>query len=78
MLKNKIMRIIIKEIKEDGSELLVYLVDDNDTPLSANIIPKEDKMLEIQRLIKNNTIDDTIKHMKYNNYIHQYMRYEKN
>ena len=71
------MRIKIKEITEDGSQLLIYLVDDNDKALEANIFHKDEKDSEVQRLIKNNKITDTINQMKYNNYIHQYMRYEK-
>tara|TARA_R110000772_G_scaffold17946_3_gene49925 strand:+ start:98657 stop:98881 length:225 start_codon:yes stop_codon:yes gene_type:complete len=71
------MKIRIKEITEDGSQLLIYLMDENDMALEANIFSKEEKDEEVQRLIQNNEITDTINQMKYNNYIHQYMRYER-
>ena len=45
------MKIITKEIKEDGSESIVYLVDGNDTPLKAEIVNPERKRALINELL---------------------------
>lgn len=37
------MKIVSKEMKEDGSQSIVYLIDDNGNALNAEIVSKEDK-----------------------------------
>jgi hypothetical protein len=41
--KSKKMKIVSKEIKNDGSELIIYLVDDNGRPILAEIVDKTNK-----------------------------------
>lgn len=45
------MRILVKQIKEDNSESIVYLVDQNGNPLKAEIVNKEDKDLLINEML---------------------------
>jgi hypothetical protein len=45
------MKIITKEIKEDGSESIVYLVDENESPLKAEIVNPERKRALINELL---------------------------
>jgi rRNA maturation protein Rpf1 len=37
------MKIVSKEIKIDGSQSIVYLVDENGNPLKANIVSQDEK-----------------------------------
>ena len=37
------MKIVSKEMKKDGSQSIVYLVDDNGNPLNAEIVNNEQK-----------------------------------
>jgi hypothetical protein len=45
------MNIVCKEIKSDGSEFLIYLMDENGSPLKANIASKENKNWLINDLL---------------------------
>ncbi len=45
------MKIISKEIKEDGSEFIIYLADNNGNPLKADIVTEEDKNDTINNLL---------------------------
>lgn len=45
------MKIVSKEIKNDGSELIIYLVDDNGRPMLAEIVDKTNKDEIINELL---------------------------
>jgi hypothetical protein len=45
------MKIISKDIKEDGSQSIVYLVDENGSALKAEIVTQEDKSQLINDLL---------------------------
>lgn len=45
------MKIISKDIKEDGSQSIIYLVDENGTALKAEIVSQEDKSKLINDLL---------------------------
>tara|TARA_Y100000389_G_scaffold39193_1_gene33593 strand:- start:3840 stop:4070 length:231 start_codon:yes stop_codon:yes gene_type:complete len=45
------MKIISKEIKEDGSEFIIYLADNKGNPLKADIVTEEDKNDTINNLL---------------------------
>ena len=45
------MKIVSKEIKEDGSQSIVYLIDDNDKPLIASIVNSNEKSKLINDLL---------------------------
>lgn len=63
------MKIQIKEIVEDGSELLVYVLDDNKRPMIANIIPLSEREIEINRIIQEFNITQLVEMIRYNEYI---------
>ena len=76
------MKIVSKEIKEDGSKSIVYLIDDNDKPLKASIVNSNDKSKLINDLLAthftpedwvNNKEDllNNVIEMTYNEYINQ-------
>lgn len=76
------MKIVSKEIKEDGSQSIVYLIDDNDKPLKASIVNSNDKSKLINDLLAthftpedwvNNKEDllNNVVEMTYNEYINQ-------
>mgnify|MGYP003632312033 CR=1 FL=1 len=76
------MKIVSKEIKEDGSKSIVYLIDDNDKPLKASIVNSNDKPKLINDLLAtyftpedwvNNKEDllNNVVEMTYNEYINQ-------
>tara|TARA_B100001094_G_C17378315_1_gene415663 strand:- start:157 stop:387 length:231 start_codon:yes stop_codon:yes gene_type:complete len=76
------MKIVSKEIKEDGSQSIVYLIDDNDNPLKASIVNSNDKSKLINDLLAthftpedwvNNKEDllNNVVEMTYNEYINQ-------
>jgi hypothetical protein len=76
------MKIVSKEIKEDGSQSIVYLIDDNDNPLKASIVNSNDKSKLINDLLathftpedwvnnKENLLNNVVE-MTYNEYINQ-------
>ena len=45
------MKIISKDIKEDGSQSIVYLVDSNEKPLKAEIVDADRKKILINELL---------------------------
>ena len=45
------MKIVSKEMKRDGSQSIVYLVDDNGKPLNAEIVSNDDKKELINNLL---------------------------
>ena len=76
------MKIVSKQIKEDGSQSIVYLIDDNDKPLKASIVNSNDKSKLINDLLAthftpedwvNNKEDllNNVVEMTYNEYINQ-------
>ena len=76
------MKILSKEIKEDGSQSIVYLLDDNDKPLKASIVNSNEKTKLINDLLAthftpedwvNNKEDllNNVVEMTYNEYINQ-------
>ena len=76
------MKIITKEIKKDGSQSIVYLVDGNKTPLKAEIVNPERKRELINELLSeyftpedwvNNKEDllNNVVEMNYEEYINQ-------
>ena len=76
------MKIVSKEIKEDGSQSIVYLIDDNDNPLKASIVNSNEKSKLINDLLAthftpedwvNNKEDllNNVVEMTYNEYINQ-------
>ena len=76
------MKIVSKEIKEDGSQSIVYLIDDNDNPLKASIVNSNEKSKLINDLLathftpedwvnnKENLLNNVVE-MTYNEYINQ-------
>tara|TARA_Y100001938_G_C7975782_1_gene371683 strand:- start:317 stop:547 length:231 start_codon:yes stop_codon:yes gene_type:complete len=76
------MKILSKEIKEDGSQSIVYLLDENDKPLKASIVDSNEKSKLINELLAtyftpedwvNNKEDllNNVVEMTYNEYINQ-------
>jgi len=76
------MKIISKDIKADGSQSIVYLVDENGNPLKAEIVNPEGKRNLINNLLsehftpedwvnnKENLLDNVVE-MTYDEYINQ-------
>lgn len=55
------MKVVSKEIKNDGSELIVYLINDDGRPISAEIVDKKNKNEIINELlIKHFTPNDWV------------------
>jgi len=76
------MKIITKEMKKDGSQSIVYLVDENESPLKAEIVNPERKKELINELLSeyftpedwvNNKEDllNNVVEMSYDEYINQ-------
>ena len=76
------MKILVKQIKEDNSQSIVYLVDQNGNPLLADIVNNEEKDLLVNELLSeyftpddwvNNKEDLTknVVEMSYEEYINQ-------
>lgn len=76
------MKVVSKEIKNDGSELIVYLVNDDGRPISAEIVDKTNKNEIINGLLTKyftpndwvNNKEDLSSHVeeiKYEDYINQ-------
>lgn len=76
------MKIVSKDIKEDGSQSIVYLVDENGNPLKGSIVSSEEKSELINSLLAEHfTPDDWVNNkedllnnvveMTYNEYINQ-------
>jgi len=76
------MKIVSKEIKEDGSQSIVYLIDDNDNPLKASIVNSNEKSKLINDLLATHFIPEdwvnnkedllnNVVEMTYNEYINQ-------
>lgn len=76
------MKIVVKEIKKDGSESIIYLMDDNGNPLSADIVGEDKKELTINRLILENftsnnwvnnkiNVNEVVEEITYDEYINQ-------
>ena len=51
------MKIVSKEIKPDGSQFIVYLMDETERPLKAKITNKEEKTELINNLLNENNLD---------------------
>ena len=76
------MKIVSKEIKSDGSQSIVYLVDDNGNPLKADIVSDSEKKEIINTLLTeyfmpddwvNNKSDllNNVEEVSYEEYINQ-------
>lgn len=76
------MKIISKEMKSDGSQSIVYLVDDNGNPLKADIVSDSEKKEVINSLLAEyftpddwvNNKEDLLEHVEevsYEEYINQ-------
>lgn len=76
------MKIVSKEMKSDGSQSIVYLVDDNGNPLKADIVSNEEKEIVINDLLSeyftpedwvNNKSDllNNVEEVSYEEYINQ-------
>jgi len=76
------MKIVSKDIKEDGSQSIVYLVDENGNPLKGSIVNSDEKAELINNLLAeyftpddwvNNKKDllNNVVEMTYNEYINQ-------
>jgi hypothetical protein len=76
------MKIITKEMKKDGSQSIVYLVDENESPLKAEIVNPERKKELVNELLSeyftpedwvNNKEDllNNVVEMSYDEYINQ-------
>jgi len=52
------MKIVSKEMKSDGSQSIVYLVDDNGNPLKADIVSNSEKKEVINTLLAEYFIPD--------------------
>ena len=76
------MKILVKQIKEDNSQSIVYLVDQNGNPLLADIVNNEEKDVLVNELLSeyfspddwvNNKEDLTknVVEMSYEEYINQ-------
>lgn len=69
------MNVIVKEIKEDGSELLIYLMDEHDRAVKAKICKDEEREEYINTLIMEEILRTEaevivqIKEIKYKEYI---------
>lgn len=76
------MKIVSKEMEKDGSKSIIYLVDDNGNPLTADIVTKEEKKEAINNLLVehftpndwvNNKEDllENVQEVSYEEYINQ-------
>lgn len=76
------MNIVCKEIKSDGSEFLIYLMDDNNKPLKAQITTDECKEEVINNLLvkyflpndwvnDNKDLSSNVTEVTYNKYINE-------
>ena len=76
------MKILVKQIKEDNSQSIVYLVDQNGNPLLADIVNNEEKDVLVNELLSEYFIPDdwvnnkedltkNVVEMSYEEYINQ-------
>ena len=65
------MKIVSKEIKPDGSQFIVYLMDETERPLKAKITNKEEKSELINNLLNENNLDGNVVEITYDEYINQ-------
>lgn len=64
------MKIVIKEIKQDASTLLVYVMDQNNNPIECHMIDHSEEQTTVNKLSeKYNTT--TEERFDYNQYINQ-------
>lgn len=64
------MKIVIKEIKQDASTLLVYVMNQNNNPIECHMIDHSEEQTTVNKLSeKYNTI--TEERFDYNQYINQ-------
>ena len=76
------MKIVSKEIKRDGSQSIIYLIDENGNPLKGEIVSEGEKSELINNLLsehftpedwvnnKNNLLNN-VEEIKYEEYINQ-------
>lgn len=66
------MKILIKESKPNESEFLIYLMNEDNKPLSCSIAKNsKEKMKIVKELISNNSSVEEQQNMNYNEYITQ-------
>lgn len=75
------MKIVIKEMNQEGSELLIYVMVDENTALNLSIVDREDEEDVVNELIEKHLIeycaenghnlDDRIELIKYQEYINE-------
>jgi hypothetical protein len=65
------MKIMSKQIKEDGSQFLVYVMDSGSSPLACDFATNENKTNVINTLIKRFGNIEHVGEMSYNEYINQ-------
>jgi hypothetical protein len=76
------MKIVSKEIKRDGSQSIIYLVDENGNPLKGEIVSHDEKSELINNLLSehftpedwvNNkkSLLDNVEEITYEEYINQ-------
>ena len=59
------MKILVKQIKEDNSQSIVYLVDYNGNPLRADIVNEKEKNILVNELLSEYfTPDDWVNNKK--------------
>jgi hypothetical protein len=65
------MKIMLKQIKEDGSKFLVYVMDNGNSPLACDFATNENKSDVINTLTKRFGNIPVVEEMSYNEYINQ-------
>jgi hypothetical protein len=65
------MKIMLKQIKEDGSKFLVYVMDNGNSPLACDFATNENKGDVINTLTKRFGNIPVVEEMSYNEYINQ-------
>jgi hypothetical protein len=65
------MKIVTKEIKENGLQFLVYVMDLTNSPLVCNFATNENKTDVVNTLIERFGNIEKIEEMSYNEYLNQ-------
>jgi hypothetical protein len=65
------MKIVTKEIKENGLQFLVYVMDLANSPLVCDFATNENKTDVVNTLIERFGNIETIEEMSYNEYLNQ-------
>lgn len=65
------MKIVTKEIKENGLQFLVYVMDLTNSPLVCNFVTNENKTDVVNILVERFGNIETIEEMSYKEYLNQ-------